>query len=249
MELAKNPPHIIVAMATSEFGSMITTLESTWGRAGTTSVGKPRPFYVFSHLLKTQAAALSGAMDQYNSGTTPINMRSVGVAYALAQDQHSKDLYNAYLKNLQASYPSGILDVSSTENYYDGAYGLFYSVMGAYPFLGYGLTGEDLGDAWSGHVIATGGLSVDIGPTLIAETVNKLASSTFKMSLWGTMGAPNFDRLSGTRTSTTSAWCMLKTGPNMWPVQVDGLIYDPATKTFKDPTTGTVPTCLQQYTP
>jgi hypothetical protein len=247
-ELAKNPPHIIVAMATSEFPSMMSTLEATWGKAGTPSEGKPRPFYVLSHLLKSQATALATPMGQYNSGTTPINMRTVGVSYALAQDTHSRDLYNNYLKNLKASYPSGVLDVSSTENYYDGAYGLFYSVMGAFPFLNYSLDGESLRDAWTGHVIASGGLSVDIGPGPIAETVNKLNSSTYKMALWGTMGPPNFDRLSGTRTSTTSAWCMLKSG-TAWPVQVDGLIYDPTTRSFTDPTMSTVPTCLQQYTP
>jgi hypothetical protein len=50
-----------------------------------------------SSVILSGATQLAAPMQVY-SGTnpTPINMRSVGVAYALAQDAHSK-AYDAYL--------------------------------------------------------------------------------------------------------------------------------------------------------
>ena len=51
----------------------------------------------------------------------------MGVNYALAQDSHSKDLYDSYLKRLKRFYGSGDLTLDGTENYYDGAYSMLYA--------------------------------------------------------------------------------------------------------------------------
>jgi hypothetical protein len=91
---------------------------------------------------------------------------------------------------------------------------------------------------------------VDIGYSKLAATINSLSSSSYKMALWATMGPPQFDFLSGTRTSASSAWCsLLKPGssPAVYEVQVDGLIYDLKSTSFINPASGTVPACLQQY--
>lgn len=250
LELQQRPPHIIIGMATGEFGGMMSAVEANWGKAGTASLGLPRPFYVLSHFILSAATDIQAPMAVYAGTTPPINERSVGVAYALAQDDHSKALYNAYLINLKNSY-NGSLDVAGSENHYDGAYSLLYSTMGAAPFSMNDPDGDDINSAWQDHVIArTGGTSVDVGQAKVADTVGKLSSSAFKMSLWGTMGAPAFDRVSGTRTSATSAWCMkLKSGStSVWEAQIDGLIYDPDKFVFNAPAApATVPTCLQQY--
>ncbi len=88
---------------------------------------------------------------------------------------------------------------------------------------------------------------VDIGPAALGNnSVGKLSSLTYKMSLYGTMGPPNFDRTSGTRVTTTSAWCMEKPDTT-WVYRADGLIYNPDTHDFSAPSAGGVPTCLQQY--
>ena len=91
--------------------------------------------------------------------------------------------------------------------------------------------------------------SVDIGPAALGnDSVGKLSSLTYKMSLYGTMGPPNFDRTSGTRVTTTSAWCMEKpvAPATKWVYRADGLIYDPDAHDFTAPSAG-VPACLSQY--
>jgi hypothetical protein len=93
----------------------------------------------------------------------------------------------------------------------------------------------------------TDAVSVDIGPTHIANTVNQLSTNLlYKMALWGTMGAPNFDRATGTRVSATSAWC-IEDAAGTWTYRADGLLFDPATLSFSSPPS--VPACMQEYAP
>jgi hypothetical protein len=248
-ELEQHPPHIIVAMATGEFPPMISGLEAAWGKSGSPSEGVPRPFYVLSNGIYTVASQLSNPMTVYAGTTPPLNFRSVGVNYAQAQDARSKALYDTYFAALDASY-DGTLNISGTENHYDGAYSLLYSVMAAAPFTKNMPHGADLRDGWRQRVIAPTGAFVDIGYSKLAATINSLSSSSYKMALWATMGPPQFDFLSGTRTSASSAWCsLLKPGssPAVYEVQVDGLIYDLKSTSFINPASGTVPACLQQY--
>jgi hypothetical protein len=74
-----------------------------------------------------------------------------------------------------------------------------------------------------------------------------MSNLTYKMSLWGTMGAPDFDRTSGTRISATSAWCMDQVG-SVWTYEADGLIYDTTKEAFVAPASpATVPDCLTAF--
>jgi hypothetical protein len=89
--------------------------------------------------------------------------------------------------------------------------------------------------------------SVDVGPLALNDgSLIRLAGLSYRMSLYGTMGPPNFDRASGTRVSPTSAWCMQTDAGGNWGYQADGLIYDPESRTFSDPSGG-VPQCLAGY--
>jgi hypothetical protein len=237
-DLQNNPPHVILAIATSEFPkSVMPQVEMHWGDTGTPSEGMQKPFYIASQLLyntvELQATAAANAL----------NTRLVGVNYAEAQDTHSKTLYNTYENNLVNSY-TGTLTLAGTENYYDGAYSLLYGLAAATlkdP------DGSAIANVIGTRVLGTSGTSTDIGKLAITNgSVSTLVSqATYKISLWGTMGPPNFDYASGTRVSTTSAWC-IQPGTSSWDYQADGLIYDPANQVFTDPT-ATKPACISMY--
>ena len=237
-DLQNNPPHVILAIATSEFPqSVMPQVEMHWGDTGTPSEGMQKPFYVASQLLyntvQLQAAAAANAL----------NTRLVGVNYAEAQDAHSKGLYNTYENNLVNSY-SGSLTLAGTENYYDGAYSVLYALAAAARSKP---DGSDLANVIGTRVLGTSGTSTDIGKLAITNgsVSNLVSQSTYKISLWGTMGPPDFDYASGTRVSTTSAWC-IQPGTSSWNYQADGLIYDPTNQVFTDPT-ATKPACISMY--
>ncbi|MFZ5896498.1 MAG: hypothetical protein ACOY0T_35920 [Myxococcota bacterium] len=246
--LTNEPPHLVIAIATSEFPQMVVpNTETTWGKAGSASEGWMRPYYVMSHFIYN-TTQLQTVAAQFSSQTPPLNMRTLGVNYALAQDPQAKALYQSYLSRLRASYQGALSDsLDGTENYYDGAYSLFYALTAAAAARS-NPAGGDIREGLTERVFSTSSsaVKVDIGPTNIAGTVSKLTGDfLYRMSLFGTMGAPNFDRLSGTRISATSAWCVQKVN-NAWVYQADGLLYDPVTRTFSAPSGGT-PACLAEY--
>jgi hypothetical protein len=244
-DLENFPPHIIVALATSEFPkTVIPSIENYW--IANQRPGKlARPFYLASHFLYN-TPELQTVAGQF-SNTMPIKLsdRLVGVNYAEAQDAHSKQLYDSYQGRLQSSY-QGALQLAGTENYYDGAYSVLYSLAAAYAARA-APTGNDVRNGLQGRVFSSNGAaqSVDIGPAALGGTVGKMSSLTYQMALWGTMGAPDFDRTSGTRLSATSAWCMQQVAQT-WTYEADGLIYDPTTRGFTSPAAGT-PACLAGY--
>ena len=230
--LTQYPPHIVIAMTTAEFPkSVMATVESGWP---TNAPGVIRPYYIMSHLTYNNSNLLTDA-SQYSSSTPPLNNRVVGVNYAEAQDPTSKGLYNSYLSNLKAFYPTtGALysQLPGTENYYDGAYYLLYSIAAA-TATGINLVdGNAIRDALLGRVInntdTPAAPTVYVGKTSIPGTISTLfTNQSYDMSLWGTMGPPNFNRNNGTRYSPTSAWCVQKSGsPAVWGYQADGLIYN-----------------------
>lgn len=255
-DLENNPPHIIIGMATAEFPKLVmTAVENLWASKAPNQM---RPFYVLSHLLYN-SPDLQTTLKNQNPNTVPqIDARLLGVNYAQTLDAHSQGLYNAYLNRLQASYPStGALysTLGGTENMYDGAYYLLYSAAAAAvnrrpsnPF-----SGTEIYSGLTSKVINPGATSQDIGPVNIAGIVsqmNQLGSGTpFAMSLWATMGPPNFDFSTGTRNSATSAWCIqydTTVTPNAWTYEADGLLYNSSNSTFLAPSSG-VPACLQNY--
>jgi hypothetical protein len=245
-EILVNPPHIVVALGSDEFGNVVSAVENLWGSSATTE-GHMRPFYVVSHVLlgsfdfQQKVATLSG-------GANPLSERLLGVSFAMAHDERSELLYGSYLSRLLGHYGTGGLQSSlpGTENLYDAAYGLIYSYVGA-AANGSDVTATALRDAFQDRVFSDepGAESIDIGPSKIPDAVQALNDLTNAMALWGTMGAPNFERASGTRVTNSSAWCMSVVDGTAYYVQ-DGLLYDPAAQSFYDPPGGRG-SCLANY--
>jgi hypothetical protein len=241
-------PQIIIGLAGNEFVELIKEVESNWGKSDTPSAGLPRPYYVLSQYLATSHDALIASLATYGTSTTvpSLDKRVVGVNYALAQDAHSKNLYDSYLNRLKRFYGSGALTLDGTENYYDGAYSMLYASSATNREAP---SGADVLFALENRVLNPAGTSVDIGPSPVETEVPRLIStSKAKISLWGTDGPPNFDRVSGTRLSPTSAWCMSDAGNYVYNFAPDGLLYDADAGTFSAPSSG-APACLSKYRP
>ncbi len=249
--IQNNKPHIIVAMGTSEFPQyVLQTVENSWG---TIAPGQMRPYYVMSNLI-FNGSQLRTALKNMSSNGFQTENRIVGVGYAQINDSRSVGLYNAYYLNLVNSYGSGALvgQLGSTENYYDGAYYLLYSIAAAEVNRkpSNPISGTNIFSGLTGKVINPGASYVDVGPGNIATVLNQLQTigSGYSMALWGLDGPPNFDTSNGTRAFPTSAWCIIPDSTVNPPFSYvsDGLLYDPKTKTFTAPSTG-VPNCLKPY--
>jgi hypothetical protein len=247
LELQTNPPHVIVAMATSEFPKIVVpSIENTW------PTKQIRPYYVMSYAI-FNTIELQDVASQFSGKSPPLEMRVVGIADSQALDSHSKRLYDAYYSRLITAYDSGALatSLSGTENYYDAAYYLLYAIAAAAANRP-SVTADNILGGLTGKVISSVPIeSVDVGPSYIGPTIanlNNLALA-YKFSLWGTMGAPNFDTTTGIRTSPTSAWCIQKSaGKSAWEYQADGLVYDSAARAFSPPADGSpIPACLANY--
>jgi len=253
-EIIAHPPHIIIAMGTSEIGSkLLPQIEVNWGNTtqNPNSVGHMRPFYVMSHLVYG-TPELQSTLKNYNTAYQ-LDKRIVGVNYAQTQDPVSKGLYDAYLGRLRAFYGTGALynSLPGWENLYDGAYHILYSVAAAAVNRSLPLGGNDILDGLTGKVINNSGTTVYVGPTYVNGAVTNLnqIGTGYVMSLWGIEGPPNFDKTSGTRNSATSAWCVLydtTLATPAWTYQFDGLLYDTSSQSFKAPDAG-IPACLQNF--
>lgn len=239
-ELANHPPHVIIGMGTSEFAAnLVPGVENTWA-TGTNTQSLPRPFYILSHFIYN-TDELRETLS--NAGFSP-ERRMIGVNYASAQDSHSQGLYNSYLGRLQSSY-SGTLPLAGTENYYDGAYALLYA-LGAGAAARFPPTGLDIRDGLD-RVLDPAEESIDIGPSNIVTAVGRLTSNlAYRMGMWGTMGPPNFDRVTGTRITPTSAWC-IEYANSVWTYRADGLLFDIETSSFTP--ASSVPACLEDFVP
>lgn len=248
-EIAARPPHVIVAMTGAEFPEFaMDPIEQLWTDAGANTLHRVRPTYIMSH-LSYNSAQLLNAVKAHTLEDPRLDSRLIGANYASAQDEHSKALYDAYLARLKGSY-QGSLYLDGTENFYDGAYYLLYSLAAAATVYR-APTGSHVADGLLERIISQRptAVSVDVGPTPLMTTLGTLfrSAATTYFSLYGTMGAPNFDRLSGTRMSPMSAWCtQINARGVAWEYLSDGLLFDAVTRTFSRPTKG-VPACLSDY--
>jgi hypothetical protein len=132
---------------------------------------------------------------------------------------------------------------------YDAAYALFYAIAAA-SWNGGSFHGEDIADVIKNRVLAIGSgtTSVDVGPGPVVTAAPAFSSVQYKMSLYGTMGPPNFERTSGTRVTASSAWCLLPnvSPPPFYNYAADGLLYNADSQLFEDPMGGP-PSCLAAY--
>ncbi len=244
-DILANPPHFVVAMTSAEVTQVLSGVEAGWGQSSAT-MGMMRPYYLLS-FAATATKELKPVLDVYASVNPPLAERIVGVNYASAQDVRSKSLYSSYLSRLIGFYGSGPLQplLAGTENYYDAAYSIIYAVA-ASAANGDDVTATGIRDGLQDRVYSRDpdAESIDIGPSHVLEAMQTLGALTRTMSLYATMGPPDFDRASGTRVVTTSAWCV--DGTTTDPYVMDALIFDPAALNFYAPVGGPG-SCIAKY--
>jgi hypothetical protein len=236
-------PHIIVTLLEGDqVGNwFVPMLEQGWSGRRVLREGLPRPHYVMSHLLYPNGALATQVLA--NEGRAPpLALRLVGPNFARARDKHSQVLYGEYLARLQQANPR-VLNLDGTENTYDGAYSLLYAYAAAANVTVLP-TGAEVRDGLKDYVFSTNPESpqVDIGPTNVANVVSRRVP----ISLWGTMGLPNFDLLSGTRLNDTSAWCV-DVAEGTFAYRPDALLFNPETGAFEEPPNAPPPACMAAY--
>lgn len=194
-------PSVIIAITRDEFASRILpVVEQSWPN---TTGAPPRPFYVIP-------TALSGNLDLLefvsitSDGATSADKisRIVGVAPASAEDM---TLYEQFLVRFRTEYPA-FENAGGFENFYDAVYLLADAMYaaGSVPEI----TGADIARGMQ-RVVAESGVTIDIGPTHIADGFSALATGgTIRLN--GTMGPANFDPGVGARRGSGSVYCFLE---------------------------------------
>lgn len=207
-ELESFRPHVVLAIASEEFVLVRNSLEATW------PPGPPRPFYLASPYL----FGIFGFADLAGSSAG----RTLGVNFAGASDP---TLYNLYLSRLKSTYSSSGLVFDGSENFYDAAYFLMYSIAGAGDPSR--LTGREV--ALGMTRLITGSSELDVGPGDVEQIVGTLrAISNSTIALQGTMGPPTFNTSTGARRGLPSIYCL--DGSSF---QQDVMTYDPETETLE----------------
>jgi hypothetical protein len=209
-------PHIVLAIASSEFVVFRGGIENRLPDA-------PEPFYLASpYLFGISSFASQG------SATWP---RTLGVNFAGAEN---KTLYNLYLSNLKAEYTNFTnLTLDGSENFYDAAYFLMYSIAGAGnpPRL----TGREVAAGMTRLV--TGSQGFNVGRADVADALAALSVSNSRIALRGTMGPPDFDTSTGVRHGLPSIYC-LEAGNFVQ----DAMTYNPDTQQLEG-----APSCVPDF--
>lgn len=177
-------PHIVLAAASSEFVHFMNGLEA--GRPPEA----PEPLYLASPFL----FGISG----FATGAPPD--RTLGVNFAGATDT---SLYDEYLLRLKATYNTPGLVLDGSENFYDAAYFLMYSIAAAGnpPRL----TGREV--ALGMTRLLDGQLEFRVGEN-VAGAIDTLEKTSLSISLHGTMGPPDFHTSTGVRRGLPSIYCI-----------------------------------------
>jgi hypothetical protein len=245
-DILANPPHIVVALLGPEVASVISEVESAW-ELNAPSLGVMRPFWVL-YDSASHAAQLPSTLASLEQLTPPPSERLVGASFARSQDPQAQTLYGAYQSRLFGFYRDQRLApvLAGTQADYEAAYAMIYahiaaSANGSVP------DAMDLEDALKNRVFSPNAEdSVNLGPAYV-RTAMRLLGDYMNIALYGTMGAPIFERSSGTRETGTSVWC-LEPENTTRPYVYDALLYDPGTDSFVAPASGTG-SCAVQYQP
>jgi hypothetical protein len=181
--------------------------------------GAAPPFYVLSS-TRWGSYELANAIRADPS----LGARIVGVTYPAAEDP---TLYNAYLER---SYYFSPVDLRWTENFYDAVYFLIYAAVAG------GSGGTNLSEGMKRLVANTP--RRDIGPgEAMRSVLDRLAIPDARLSLYGTMGKPDFHLPTGGRISYGSIWCITERYGQI-DYALDVARYDPVTQrldeTFRD---------------
>jgi hypothetical protein len=221
LALTEFAPHVVIAVTRDEFVyKILPVIEETWP----VGVDAPRrPFYILPTALSANTDLLDFvSLNSYGSTSAEKLQRFVGVAPAAPEDLV---LYNQFLVRFITEYPE-FENPGGLENFYDAVYLLANAMYGAGSVPR--ITGNDV--ARGMQRIVGGPVSVDIGPTHIADGFSALAAGG-NIRLNGTMGPADFDPGVGARRGQGSVYCFSQSGYTVG-FTYDVLRYDASSATL-----------------
>jgi len=225
-------PHLIVALAGSEFIEGVFPGLETGSVWSTRTGGQQRPMYVMGSTMAPQTWSLYSGKQGDPGGWKSLLDRIVGVAYASAEDQRLLGSYELRLIEASADLPDPSL-VLGAESVYDATYLMIYAAAAAgdVPTL----TGKELA---TGVRRLVEGSPYDVGPSSISRVLTALDNAE-DLGLTLTLGAADWNVQRGTRTGRGSVYCLnngafdfetdFPSGPNR-----DALRFDPVTGTLEE---------------
>lgn len=190
-------PNIIVSFAGPEFVKLLQVLEIQWATSST----NPNPFYVVGPYNSVSKSLLGWIGLGNASAAEARRMRVAGVGVASVADRHVLSAYENRFLSKNPTFQSAL----GQENYYDAMYFAVYALeaAGRLPTL----RGQDLAQGMLRLLI---GPSYDMGPSDFGSIVSVLGTPTGSLSLFGTLGTPNFVRATGARVGEGSVYCVTR---------------------------------------
>ncbi len=200
--LSEFSPHVVIAVTRDEFVyKILPVLEEAWPVGDN---APPRPFYVLPTALSANTDLLDFiSLDGHGTTSADKQRRFVGVAPEAPEDL---TLYNKFLVRFITEYPE-FENPGGLENFYDAVYLLANAMFAAGSVAQ--ITGSDI--ARGMQRIVSGPVSVDVGPTSIADGFSALAAGG-NIRINGTMGPADFDPGVGARRGQGSIYCFAQSG-------------------------------------
>lgn len=226
-------PHIIVALAGSEFIEGVFPLLENGTTWATKTSQQQRPMYVLGSTMAPETWSLYAAKrSETQGGWKSLFNRIVGVTYASAPDTKLLGDYEDRLIAASGDLadPSVVL---GSESAYDAAYLLIYAAAAAGEVPS--LRGKDVA---RGMQRLVSGAAYNVGPATISSILTAIDNGE-DIGLRLTLGEPDWNVARGTRNGLGSVYCMndagsalemtFPLGPNR-----DVLRYDPTSNTLED---------------
>ncbi len=188
-------PHIVLSFGSFEFGKLLQVYEIR-NSGGLTPFYLLGPYNMGSDGIRTWiGAGVSATTDAKRA-------RLAGIGTASTTETR---VLTAYTNRFLAKYSSGESALGQ-ENYYDAMYFAVYSLVGggAYPKPKGSNLAEGMTRLLSGNIY-------DMGPSNMGAIFGAL-TSTGTIRLYGTLGPPDFSRVTGSRVGEGSIYCLNAAG-------------------------------------
>jgi hypothetical protein len=201
-------PDIILGLTSGEFVPLMNSFEGL-------ATGD-KPFYLLSPYMFGKSELANPLL------FSQVYPRLLGVNFSAADDP---TLYEVYLAKLKSTYMNLDFSLEGSENFYDAAYYLMYSMVGAGDPTR--LTGEEV--ALGMNRLVSGNVDFNVGYSDVDDVVGFLrGSANSEISLTGTMGPPTFNTSTGARRGKPSIYCIDSEGNYVQ----NAMVYDPGTETL-----------------
>ncbi len=153
--------------------------------------------------MPKQGAAITAELKQlasFDHGDHAGRVLGVGAAAPTVSDA-----FNDFRTHLALKYPAARTDFG---NYYDAFYFLVDAIYASprAAFLDGTISAADLARGMR-RLTNLAKTKIDIGPNGISDVFSLLDNADSEIQLYGTMGAPDFDRNSGMRRESGSIYC------------------------------------------